>query len=258
MSFCVAFFKVALRTILYAPSELLNFKTLAGKAFGETWLALGSSDASIGPLKNFVPLLASATGFVLDVGPGDGRQLKLYTNPDMQIIYAAEPCEVLHGDLKIAAEKAGLGGKYRVLACGGEKQTLVPMLREVGVLKGQNVEGVFDTIVCSKVLCSVPRLEETVAGLYDLLKPGGRLLVCEHVKNPWRTPKGSVIGRGIQIFFTLAGWTFFLGGCHLNRNTDVVLKLAAEQDGGWAKVDLEKVVAWGTIPFVLGEFVKKG
>jgi SAM-dependent methyltransferase len=184
--------------------------------------------------------------------------LKLYTNPDMKIIYAAEPCEVLHADLASAADKAGLGGKYKILACGGEKESLIPMLRKQGILKNQKVEGVFDTIVCSKVLCSVPDQAETVSGLYELLKPGGRLIMCEHVKNEWRTPKGSYIGRAIQIFFTMVGWSFFLGNCHLNRKTDEVVKAAASKDGGWKSVDLEKVVAWGTIPFVLGEFVKKG
>jgi SAM-dependent methyltransferase len=217
-------------------------------------MALGSSDASVGPLKNIIPLLGSATGVVLDVGPGDGRQLKLYTSPVMKIIYGAEPCEILHPALKEAAEKAGLGGKYRILTCGGQRQSLYPKLRELGIMK----EGpVFDTIVCSKVLCSVPCPEDTVAGLYDLLKPGGKFIICEHVKNPWRTRKGSVIARLIQLLYTLHGWTFFLGGCHLGRNTDEIVKAAANKDGGWDKVDLENAVAWGTIPYVLGELVKK-
>jgi SAM-dependent methyltransferase len=217
-------------------------------------MTLGSSDASVGPLRNIVPLLGSATGVVLDVGPGDGRQLKLYTNPRMEIIYGAEPCDVLHSALREAAKKAGLGDKYLILACGGERKNLYPKLKELEILKGGPV---FDTIVCSKVLCSVPYLEDTVAGLYDLLKPGGRFIICEHVKNPWRTRKGSSIARLIQLLFTIQGWAFFLGGCHLGRNTDEIVKAAANKDGGWSKVDLEAVVSWGTIPFVLGELVKK-
>jgi SAM-dependent methyltransferase len=194
---------------------------------------------------------------VLDVGPGDGRQLRLYTNPKMKTIYAAEPCLVLHPALKESAVKAGLGGKYKVLACGGERETLIPALRAEGLQGPLFVEGVFDTIVCSKVLCSVPELEDTVSGLYDLLKPGGRMIICEHIKNPWRTPKGSYIARALQLFFTFAGWTFFMGGCHLNRRTDEVVKKVAKADGGWESADLETVGAWGAIPFVMGVFVKK-
>jgi len=96
-----------------------------------------------------------------------------------------------------------------------------------------------------------------VESLYDLLKPGGRLLICEHIKNPWRTRKGSLVSRLIQEFFMVMGWTYFLGGCHLNRDTLEVVKSVAKKDGGWEKVDLENVVQWGTIPFVLGEFTKK-
>jgi 2-polyprenyl-3-methyl-5-hydroxy-6-metoxy-1,4-benzoquinol methylase len=164
----------------------------------------------------------------------------------------------LHAELRIAAEKAGLGQKLHILNCGAQRETLVRKLQEVGLLGERKVEGVFDTIVCSKVLCSVPNQKDTVAGLYALLKPGGRMIVCEHVRNPWRTPKGSLIARAIQELFMLQGWSWFLSGCQLTRNTDEVVKAAADGDGGWGKVDLEYVVQWGTIPFVLGELVKKG
>jgi SAM-dependent methyltransferase len=221
-------------------------------------MLLGSSNGSIGPLKNIVPLFKSASGIVLDIGPGDGRQLVNYTNPGIKALYGAEPCVELHSGLQSAAGKAGLGGKLTVLNCGAQRDSLVPKLQELGLLGEGKVEGVFDTIVCSKVLCCVPNQKDTVAGLYALLKPGGRLIVCEHVKNPWRTPKGSVIARVIQEFFMLQGWSWFLSGCQLTRNTDEVIKAVADRDGGWRKVDLEYVVQWGTIPFVLGELVKKG
>ncbi len=220
-------------------------------------MLLGSSNGPTGPLKNIVPLFNSASGVVLDLGPGDGRQLVNYTNPSIQALYGVEPCMELHAGLQIAADKAGLGSKLHILNCGAQRETLLPMLQEVGLLGNGKVQGVFDTIVCSKVLCSVPRQNDTVAGLYALLKPSGRMIICEHVRNPWRTPKGSVVARVIQEFFMLHGWSWFLGGCQLTRVTDEVVKAAADGDGGWEKVDLEYVVQWGTIPFVLGELVKK-
>lgn len=124
-----------------------------------------------------------------------------------------------------------MGEKLTILNCGAQKESLVPKLHEVGLLGKGRVEGVFDTIICSKVLCSVPNRKDTVAGLYALLKPGGRLIVCEHVRNPWRTPKGSLIARLIQEFFMLHGWSWFLSGCQLTGNTDEVVKRVAEQDG---------------------------
>lgn len=165
---------------------------------------------------------------MLDIGPGDGRQLVNYTNPGIKALYGAEPCVELHSGLQIAAEKAGLGEKLTILDCGAQRETLVPKLQELGLLGKGKVEGVFDTIVCSKVLCSVPNQKDTVASLYALLKPGGRLIVCEHVRNPWRTPKWSVVARAIQEFFMLQGWSWFLSGCQLTRNTDEVVKGVGE------------------------------
>lgn len=163
----------------------------------------------------------------------------------------------MHAPLQLTAEKLGLGSKLHILNCGAQTQRLLPKLQEMGLLHDNTPDCVFDTIVCSKVLCSVPDQTETIKTLYALLKPGGRLIVCEHVKNPWQSPKGSIIARGVQEFFMLQGWTWFLGGCHLTRNTDDVLKAVADPYGGWEKMDLEYVVQWGSIPFVLGELVKK-
>jgi Methyltransferase domain len=193
---------------------------------------------------------------VLDIGPADGRQIVNYTSSAIKAMYGVEPCTELHPGLKIAAERAGLGSKYHIVTCGAQPESLIPALTEAGLLKGK-AEGVFDAIIACKVLCSVQNYEETTAGLYALLKPGGRMLICEHIKNPWRTPKGNLVARAIQEMFMIQGWSFFLGGCQLNRPTDQMLKNVANCDGGWKKMDLELVVQWGTIPFVIGELIKK-
>lgn len=182
--------------------------------------------------------------------------MKYISNPKVKVIYGAEPCEGLHEALKVAAEKAGIGKKYHVMDCGGQRDSLYPQLKRAGLL-GAQTEGVFDTIISSKVLCCVPHLEDSVAALYDILKPGGRIIVCEHVANPWRTRKGSLIARLIQVFMMLIGWSFFLGGCNLNTKTTELLRAAADKDGGWEKEDLETLKQWGTLPFIVGELVKK-
>jgi 2-polyprenyl-3-methyl-5-hydroxy-6-metoxy-1,4-benzoquinol methylase len=152
----------------------------------------------------------------------------------------------------------GLGAKYVVLNTGVQEAGLLKELEKAGVVgEGQGRREVFDTIVCSKVLCSVPDQEAAVKTLYSLLKPGGTLLACEHVSNRWREPKGSLVARIQQVVFTYLGWTFFMGGCHLNRDTEAVLKKAAEADGGWKELDFERVTEWGSIPFVFGRFVKR-
>jgi len=194
---------------------------------------------------------------ILELGPGTGDQVRWLTNLEIEAVYGVEPCLELHAPLQKTIAKMGLDGKYHVLTCGGERESLRPGLKEAGLLDGTGDAPIFNTIICSKVLCSIPNPEDTVESLYGLLKPGGKMLVCEHIKNQWRTPKGSFTSRLVQAFYMLIGWTFFMGGCHLDRNTLQVFKDVGSKYGGWDTVDLEFAMEWGTLPFVLGELVKK-
>ncbi|KAL1860191.1 hypothetical protein Plec18170_002140 [Paecilomyces lecythidis] len=186
----------------------------------------------------------------------------LQNSPAIRTIYGAEPCVGLHNELRSRILAANLQDKYRILTCGAEKQTLIPALQKAGV-DVPSVEdkeksgGVFDTILCVRVLCSVPDPERTIADLYDLLKPGGQILVTEHVVNPWRRPKGSVVARLAQVIYELLGWRFFMGDCSLNRDTAKWLRQAAEKDGGWEVDELEEHFWWSPIMYISGRLVKK-
>jgi hypothetical protein len=100
-------------------------------------------------------------------------------------------------------------------------------------------------------------MERTVDELYGLLKPGGKLLVTEHVVNAWRTAKGSFLARVVQGVYQVFGWSFFIGDCALDRDTEGVLLRAARSDGGWEVVDLERSFAWSVMPYLSGTLVKK-
>ncbi|OAX80915.1 hypothetical protein ACJ72_04744, partial [Emergomyces africanus] len=230
------------------------------------------------------PLLATADGVVLDIGPGTGTQTPLFTNPNLIRMYGAEPCQGLHKDLLAKIEACGLSDKYQILPCSAERKVLYPALGREGLLAETDAEvvrgevgaglvqggGIFDTIVCVRVLCSVPDQRATVRGLYDLLKPGGKLVVCEHVRNGWsvcgggggggeRRKRGSFVARFVQVLYTLMGWEFFMGDCHLNRDTERVLREVAEEagHGGWEKVDVQRWFEWSVLPYVAGTLVKR-
>lgn len=199
-----------LSILISNPRSILDLSTLKDAAFAKTWLLMISqrpADPTQAPTYGVVDLLSTARGLILELGPGSGEQVKLFTNKDdIKAIYGVEPCLDLHHILKTRAREAGFEGKYHLLGCGGEKVELYAHLAREGFKLDE--QGVFDTIVCSKVLCSVRDLEGTTQGLYGLLKPGGRLLVCEHVANPWRDKKGSAIARMFQGIFMWCGWTF--------------------------------------------------
>lgn len=238
-----------------SPSKLFNLTHLRYKSFARLWTYNGEamSEEMPGPLNE---LLSKCQGVVLDVGPGSGEILPRFDPSKITTIYGAEPAEDLHPGLLRNAKKYGFGNKYQALLCGGEPESLIPALHKSGVLGksgagGTAEHGVFDEICCVRVLCGVPNPKETIKSLYSLLKPGGRMVVCEHVVNPWRS-EGRLLARVMQVVFTVLGWPFFMGGCELQRHTPEFLREAGE----WKKFDLKYVEPATTIPFIVGELIK--
>ncbi|KAF2185182.1 hypothetical protein K469DRAFT_726764 [Zopfia rhizophila CBS 207.26] len=242
------------------PFFLFQLTQLRYKSFARLWTYNGE-EMSIempGPLTE---ILSQCSGLVLDIGPGSGEILPRFDPSKITTIYGAEPAADLHAGLLRNAEKAGFGGKYKALLCGGEPESLIPALAKSGILGqsesgGSSAEnGVFDEICCVRVLCGVPHPQETIRGLYQLLKPGGRMVICEHVANPWRK-EGRILARIAQVVYTLLGWPFFMGGCELQRHTPRYLREAAGTEG-WAEFKLEYVEPQGAVPFVVGELRKR-
>ncbi|RDW58252.1 hypothetical protein BP6252_13663 [Coleophoma cylindrospora] len=241
------------------PRVLLeDFKALRNRAFTKLWLVVGKDFAKTTP-PALDPILSSCRGLILDVGPGSGDQVfRFAKSKDVSAIYGAEPNINMHSTLERSAREAQLSGKYKILSCGAEERTLVPALEAEGLLKrrsGTN-DGIFDEIVCIRVLCGVPELKRTVDGLYRYLKPGGRLVVCEHVISS-SSQGGSKLARLLQEFYMMLGWSFWLDGCCLTRDTGKVVKEAAAADGGWQEVKVETANNWSVIPHIIGYYVKK-
>lgn len=205
---------------------------------------------SLAPLPG---LLASARGVVLELGPGTGSMMKHYRTSEIQALYLAEPAVRFHEALEKSALATGLDGKMTILPGGAETQTLIPML----LLSGLEPRETFDTIVSVRSLCSVNEPGRSIQTLYGLLRPGGKIIICEHVVNPWPHKDGNVIGRSVQVLCTAIGWPYFVGNCQLNRDTVTMIKNAARVDGGWGRVELLRETDWASLPWVLGTFVKK-
>ncbi|KAL6230615.1 hypothetical protein BDW75DRAFT_62752 [Aspergillus navahoensis] len=213
------------------------------------------------------PIISQATGVVLDVGPGTGSQMPLLSQipaSNIKAIYGAEPCLGLHAELRRRAAQYGLAQKYTVMPCSVVRRELGPELERVGLVSDSSADGgdgeVFDSIITIRVLCSVPDPETTISYLFSLLKPGGKLLVVEHVVNPWTTPKGSILARIMQGVYHLFGWRWVMGDCCLNRDTEQMLRRAPERagDGGWESVDVERWFEGTCMVYVAGVFVKRG
>ncbi|KAL4806106.1 S-adenosyl-L-methionine-dependent methyltransferase [Aspergillus unguis] len=263
-------------------APVLSYQALRDEAFGRFWVAFSSNREEPPPQDTqpltgsgsgfgadvkevqassdlIPPILAQASGVVLDVGPGTGTQMPLLKSPAIKAIYGAEPCKGLHPELRKRANDEGLGDKYTILPCSVVRKELEGELEKVGVRPdGAGDGGVFDTIITVRVLCSVPDFENTVVELYSLLKPGGKMLVVEHVVNPWKTAKGSILARVMQGIYHLCGWRWVMGDCCLNRDTEGVLRKVAQGDGGWESADVERWFERTCMVYVAGTFVKRG
>ncbi|EXJ62755.1 hypothetical protein A1O7_03194 [Cladophialophora yegresii CBS 114405] len=180
-------------------------------------------------VKHIGELLSGAHGKVLELGPGAGDQMFHYKAGQIEMLYAAEPNAFLHGKLCEAAEKYGLRSKMVTLEAGAQPGSLLPALKGAGLIPSTTSslldEGVFDTVVAVKSLCSAPQkqLAATVAVVQALLKPGGEFLFFEHVDN---STDAITISYAWLVDWI---WPVFMGGCRLNGKLDkVVLGM-----GGW-------------------------
>jgi ubiquinone/menaquinone biosynthesis C-methylase UbiE len=75
--------------------------------------------------------------------------------------------------LELAQERAKTLGREAQLQVGDAQALEFP-------------DGAFDTVVCTLALCTIPDDRTAVAEARRVLRPGGRLLLLEHVRSPLR------------------------------------------------------------------------
>ena len=134
-------------------------------------------------------LVASCHGTILEIGPGCGTQIPRFTRSNVTKIYGAEPTLALHPALRDKAVQARIEDKYEVIPCAADD---AKGLESFGI-----VENSMDTILSAQVLCSVADVHQTAKGLYKLLKPGGELILFEHMKSPDRVTRAMQSKCGI-------------------------------------------------------------
>jgi len=185
-------------------------------------------------------VVSHASGNVLEIGPGAGHTIAYYDSDKVTKIVGIEPFAPLHPHIRAAVEHAKLSDKYDLVCASIEDSEI---LAQHGVLPGT-----MDTIVCVQVLCSIPNPQQVIAEMYKLLKPGGQIIVFEHVRS-----QDSVTSR-LQSIWTHSLW-HALTGCNLDRPSGDWLR----QIGDWASIDLQPGPGESNhdiIPHNLGRLVK--
>jgi ubiquinone/menaquinone biosynthesis C-methylase UbiE len=145
-------------------------------------------------------LLAELGGVVVEVGAGDGGNFAHYRAAVTQVV-AVEP----EPRLRAAAGSAGSRAPVPVVVVAGVAEHL-----PIGDARA-------DAVVFTLVLCSVNQLDRAVDEAFRVLRPGGRLVLAEHVRAP---------GRGwarVQDVLDATIWPRISGGCHLGRDPRAAL-----------------------------------
>jgi SAM-dependent methyltransferase len=83
-------------------------------------------------------------------------------------------------------------------------------------------DAVFDTIVMTWTLCSIPNPIAALTEMRRVLRPGGRLIFVEHGLSP-------EIGTACWQRRLTPYWKRISGGCHLDRKTDDLIRAAGFQ-----------------------------
>jgi SAM-dependent methyltransferase len=166
-------------------------------------------------------IVPRAEGVVLELGFGSGLNLPFYDAGKVTQLYALEPSE----GMLARARKAAAGAAFPV--------AVLPETAEALSLPAASV----DTVLVTYSLCTIPDAVSALEGARRALKPGGRLLFCEHGLSPdvgvarWQ--------RRIEPVWRPIG-----GGCHLSRDIPALIAAAGFRVTGLETMYLPRSPRW--------------
>ena len=167
-------------------------------------------------------LLQHATGEGLEIGAGTGINLPHYPATVTRLVLS-EPDRQMR--LKLEARLSQYKNRQiDVVAWDADNIAMA--------------DHSFDTIVSTLVLCSVPDQPATLAELWRLLRPGGKLIFLEHVLS--NHPPTQQWQHRLEPI-----WSLCAGDCKLTRDTATAIKTA-----GFTIEELTDAPMVGTPAFV--------
>jgi len=164
-----------------------------------------------------VPL---AEGKVLEIGIGSGLNIPFYDSSRVHHLWGLDPSADMWAIAQKNAAEHHLDAEF--IQSGAES---IPL-----------DAGSADTVVMTYTMCTLPEVEASLAEIRRVLKPGGRLLFCEHGRAPdanvrrWQDRLNPI-------------WGVLGGGCNLNRPIKELLEQA-----GFHSTDLQTMYIPGWKP----------
>lgn len=151
-------------------------------------------------MKARAQVVPQAHGRVLEIGIGSGLNLALYDAERVSAIVGVDPSAAMQ---KLARQRAA---SIRI--------PVEMIALELGQIQASAAS--FDSIVCTFTLCTIPDAVAALREMRRVLKPGGRLLFCEH----GLAPDAAVVRWQNRL---TPCWKPLAGGCHLNRDIPALL-----------------------------------
>jgi ubiquinone/menaquinone biosynthesis C-methylase UbiE len=144
-----------------------------------------------------IEIIGQAKGIVLEIGAGNGLNFAIYNPEQVERVEAVEPDSAM---LRYARARLNMAR--------------VPItLSQAPVEALPFADEIFDSAVATLVFCSVTDPERGLSEIRRVLKPGGTLLLIEHVR-----AKGA-FARQLQNIITPVTKRV-MGNCHWNRDTE--------------------------------------
>ena len=120
-----------------------------------------------------------ASGRTLELGAGTGLNFRWYPS-DVELVAV----DLDRERLEVSAERADeLGRAVGVAVADGHR---LPFDHDV-----------FDTVVCTLAICDVDDREATLAEAYRVVRPGGLLLLLDHLEPRWRHGRPATLGERV-------------------------------------------------------------
>lgn len=167
-----------------------------------------------------------AEGVVLEIGFGSGLNIPHYDAAKVRKLYALEPARGMLARAKRAVSNAAF--EVEILAEKAEAISLPA--------------GAVDTVLVTYSLCSIPDAVAALQGARRVLKPGGRLLFCEHGLAP-----DEAVRRWQNRIEPV--WRVIGGGCHLMRNIPALIRDAGFALDGVDTMYLPRSPKWASFNY---------
>ena len=152
-------------------------------------------------MKQREKIVPRATGDVLEVGFGSGLNLPYYDKEKVRKVFGLEPSEGMRELAREAIDESELD--VELIDLPGEE---IP-LEDASV----------DSVLITYTLCTIEDTAAALQGMRRVLKPGGKLLFCEHGKAPdadvreWQNRVNPL-------------WSRIAGGCNMNRDIPAIIE----------------------------------